>query len=592
MEDGEVESYLLSKGFQYKDKGDKFTMPCPIPGCKEKKNEHFAIWKDSGAWTCIYGGHPGDAKGNFKRLRYLLGDYVRVSPISEYMHKTYTVVEQDLCEKSALNWAFHQDTLSILESKRGITRETVSEFKIGITSDASALVYPYFENGELVKVKHIKRNEDGSKDCWFVKDAKIPLWNVDSIKGHSICAITEGEMDCMSLRQLGWEHGCVSVPKGAKDWQPEYTKALSECNEIWLYYDSDAAGRSGTERAISSLGEGRCKVAHLPFKDINECLQQGLVLSDLMNPDIITIPGTSPIGRPRKYLDELIERIGDSEYTHGIGTPFLDLDQSCRIRYGTLLSILGKTGSGKSTFATYLAYSWMARDIPVCIASFEMQKIDIVQQVLQSEVGKPYEKMTKEDIMEVYDDVAGCPLFILEIFGRAKLDELSKSIRAVRHQYGVKIFVVDSLQFIANTSSSESVSIAMETLNDLCNELKVTVVLINHPNRGMAWKSKDAELSMTDSKGGSAIEDISHAVWILDRDTETDRVFLRIDKNRIDGVIGKTFMLELDKESKTYTSHGAYTKPKIKKNTKNTELREAIQKDGMLMMHFNQGKDG
>ena len=591
MDTNEVEIYLQSKGLNFKDKGDKFTMPCPVPGCKDKKNEHFVIYKDSGAWSCMCGSHPGDPKGSFKRLKYILGDYVSVSSMADHMPRHYTQVEQDACERSCANWSIHPEMMNALNQKRGITKESIEHFRIGINGDASALVYPYFEKGKLVNVKHIKRNEDGSKDCWFVKDAKIPLWNVDSVEGKSICAITEGEMDCISLYQLGWKHACVSVPKGAKDWQPEYTSALSCCNEIWLYYDNDPAGRLGAERAVAALGD-RCKVVHLPFKDLNECLQNELSLSDVTNPDIITIPGASPISRPRKYVDQLIERIGNNEYTKGIGTPFVDLDQSCRIRYGTLLSILGKTGSGKSTFATYLAYSWMCRDIPVCIASFEMQKIDIVQQILQTEIGMPYEEMTKADIDNVYEDVSSIPLFILEIFGRAKLDELAKSIRVVRHQYGVRIFIVDSLQFIANTSSSEAVSLAMETLNDLCNELQVAIILINHPNRGVALKAKGSELSMTDSKGGSSIEDISHAVWVISRDVDTNDVFITIDKNRIDGVIGKTIKMELDMQSKVYKSFGLYTRPKIKKNEKNQELREAVQKDGMLMMHFNQGKDG
>ena len=591
VDSNEVSDYINQKQLHLRDKGDKFVGPCPIPGCKDKKNEHFVVYKDSGAWCCIYPGHPGEARGSFKRLKYLLGDYSQVTSMRALSHKEYTHVPSDAMEKPRVNMQMREDMLAALTAKRGLSRAMVEKFGIGLSADGLALVYPYSENGTLVNVKHIKRNADGTKDCWFVKDAKIPLWNVDSVAGKAICAITEGELDCVSLVQLGWDHAAVSLPTGAGGFQPEFTEALSGCNEIWLFYDNDSAGQIGVQKALSALGESRCKVVHLPFKDVNECLQNGLTLSDITHPDIITIPGTSPISRPKKYLDELLDKLGNHEYVKGIGTPFGDLDDICTIRYGTLLSILGGTGAGKSTFATYLAYAWMCEKIPVCIASFEMQKIDIVQQILQTEIEKPYADMTRGDIDDVYDDIAGMPLFILEIFGRAKLGELSKSIRTIRHQYGVRIFIIDSLQFIANTSSAESVSIAMETLNDLCNELQVCIILINHPNRGVGWKSKDADLEMTDSKGGSAIEGISHALWILKRDEETDDVFLTVAKNRINGIINKTFRMFMDPRSKIYSSSGMYTKPKLIKEKKNKSLREAIQQEGLTFVSYSQPKE-
>ena len=555
----DIESYLISKGFDPKDKGDKYVMACPIPGCSDKKNLHFVIYKSSGVWSCLHCGE----KGKFNRLKYLLGDKFQVSTMGDVAGKTFVKADSTVHLSAQENLADNPTIAESIEKARGLTYASLVEFKVGLGSDNKTLVFPFYEKGELVNVKHIKKNPDGSKECWFVVGAKIPLWNVDSIGKNTKVAVTEGELDAISLRQMGWIDAVVSVPKGAKDWQPSYTSALSGCSDIWLFYDNDPAGKDGANRAIAALGEERCKRVLTPFKDLNECLINGLTLQDVTAPDIVLTSSSNPVNKMDKYIKELRVNLLNDDYKKGLGSPFVDLNNYSKFRYGELNVILGNNGSGKTTFSTFLAYSWIAEDKPVAIASFEMRPFEIVKKVLQMETGKNYQRdITSEDVDQTTDALVNAPLYFIDIFGRASVDSISKSIRYCRHEYGIRIFILDSLQFIACTSETKSVDDAMKDLNCLANELNISIVLIVHPNRAY---TDGNTLRIEDGKGGSAIEQISHVVWILFRNKKNEKLTVTPEKNRIDGKIGKSFELYYDENNDRYTCDGMYETPRLDK---------------------------
>ena len=70
--------------------------------------------------------------------------------------------------------------------------------------------FNYWRNLELINVKY----RDAEKHFKMYKDAELIFYNLDSLKDQSMAIITEGEIDCLSLLEVGFKP-VVSVPNGA-----------------------------------------------------------------------------------------------------------------------------------------------------------------------------------------------------------------------------------------------------------------------------------------------------------------------------------------------------------------------------------------
>ncbi|HFV2381401.1 TPA: toprim domain-containing protein, partial [Escherichia coli] len=89
---------------------------------------------------------------------------------------------------------------------------------------------------------------------------------------------------CMSYAQYGIS--ALSVPfgggKGAKQQWIEFEyHNLDRFEEIFISMDVDDVGREAAREIASRLGEHRCRLVTLPYKDINECLMNGVTEDEI-----------------------------------------------------------------------------------------------------------------------------------------------------------------------------------------------------------------------------------------------------------------------------------------------------------------------
>ena len=159
---------------------------------------------------------------------------------------------------------------------RGLNEATLSAFKIAeqIQGAKTYAVFPYLREGVLVNVKYRNvaekkdmRQEGGAEPCLFG-------WHLIDPKCRTV-AITEGEIDAMSLHQCGIPALSVNAGAGNHQWLENDWDRLERFSEILIFFDSDEAGQKGARALSTRIGADRCKIVALPAKDANDYLMQG-----------------------------------------------------------------------------------------------------------------------------------------------------------------------------------------------------------------------------------------------------------------------------------------------------------------------------
>ena len=260
-----VSEYLQRKEIQYSEiknsSGIQAKMPCPKCGDKNS----FAINLETGAYQCFRQNKCG-IKGSFFDFQRLMGDepFIR----REKIYSLPSTKAERINEK-VYQWF----------GKRKISQNTVDKFPVGLSPDGQSIMFLYRKEGKLVNIKYRLMSE---KKFFSEKDCKHVLWNQDAVKGDSLY-ITEGEADTLAL----FDYGIIgtSIPSGVSNltWIENDWKFLEQFKEIYLLMDNDKAGQSSIENIVNRLGRWRCKSVLLPYKDVNECLMNGLSKEDFHN---------------------------------------------------------------------------------------------------------------------------------------------------------------------------------------------------------------------------------------------------------------------------------------------------------------------
>lgn len=164
---------------------------------------------------------------------------------------------------------------------RSIRQDTCEFFnyRIGEASGKPAqLAYYYDDNRKPIayKARFADKSFVSKGDMSNATLFGQQLWTRD---GGKMIVITEGEIDCMSVSQLQnnkWP--VVSIPNGAagakKALQRSY-EFLSKYESIILMFDMDEAGQAAAKECAELFEPAKVKIAHLPLKDANACLQAG-----------------------------------------------------------------------------------------------------------------------------------------------------------------------------------------------------------------------------------------------------------------------------------------------------------------------------
>jgi len=148
--------------------------------------------------------------------------------------------------------------------KRGLSDETINRFKLGW--DDRRYTIPIVVNGELVNIRRrkddVNRKDPGVKMLPYKSDyGTAVIFNETAIKDADNVIITEGEFDAMLLCQHGW--AAVSGTGGAGTFKPEWVPLFDSCQIVYVCYDNDLPGQSGSSKAAAFFGD-RARIVTLP----------------------------------------------------------------------------------------------------------------------------------------------------------------------------------------------------------------------------------------------------------------------------------------------------------------------------------------
>lgn len=414
--------------------------------------------------------------------------------------------------------AIRPDAMAFFES-RGLTKETVKLFKIGQERDK--ILFPYIDDEgtlTLCKTRSISAKEfaltsGGCRPILFGWQAVIP--NQRSI------VITEGELDAMSIRQLGVS--AVSVPFGGgtgqkQAWIEHEFERLERYECIFLALDMDDVGRAATAEIASRIGMERCRIVKLPEKDPNACLMAGMTSDELLKV-LAKAQSHDPdeLKTVEDFREDIIASLDPNIPEAGFKTPWHDKNGELRFRPSEVTVVAGASSHGKSEAVGHIAVDAISQGEKLCVASLEAKPKAWIRNVLFQAAGTT--KPTNEYANACLDWLAE-GLMVFDCLNTAKIDRLLEVFAYARRRYGVTFFIIDNMTTLnVALDDYEGQRVLMSRLTDFAKKYEVHLFLVVHIGKA---GGEDAPPGKNDIRGSSAITDLADTVitWWRNRKKE------------------------------------------------------------------------
>jgi twinkle protein len=449
-------------------------------------------------------------------------------------------------------------------SVRKITEETCRKFDYQVTdsyNNRPQQIANYRNSDGLVVAQKIR---DADKNFSILGDAKkMTLFGQHLWNGGRKIVITEGEIDCMSVCQVqGNKWPTVSLGQGATSGKKALIAAwdfLQQFEEIILMFDQDEVGQRAAVECAEALPVGKVKIAKLPYKDANECLQQG------EGKAIINAIWQAKDWRPDGIVssDDFRDIIGKSDSASTVDYPYKKLNDMTRgIRTG-LVTICAGSGVGKSTFIREIAYSLHNNGQTVGMLMLE----ETNKRTLQGLVGLHMEKnITIDDgvadepeIIEAYDSLLGKrPIYLFDHFGSTAVDTIVNRIQYMVKGMGCKHIFLDHVSILVSgltgqvTDERRLIDQIMTLLRKLVQELDICLFLVSHLRRPEGTKGHEngAKVQLSQLRGSHALAQLADfciGLQVNEEDPSDDQREVVLLKNRFTGEVGQADTLQYNR---------------------------------------------
>lgn len=398
-------------------------------------------------------------------------------------------------------------------SARGITEAVARRNRVGsarvyfaqLGTEADAVAFPYFRDGELVNIKF---RALASKAFTQVKGAEATAYGIDDIADTKTAIIVEGEPDKLALEVAGYRN-VISVPNGAQtggkadndaaafEWLTSAADHLDRVERVVLAGDVDERGRALEAELARRLGRERCWRARwpdsedAPCKDANEAL---LRHGDQVVRECIDAAQPFPIAGLHSaldYADDTLALYRDG-YTRGHSTGWASIDDLMTIRPGELSVVTGIPNSGKSEFIDAITvnlaerYGWR-----FALCSFENPPAEHIAKLAEKHVGRPFwdgpqQRMSEAELRSAMEWVAD-RFYLIRFDDEAPtVDAILDKARVAVMRHGVRGLVIDPYNEIehqrpANVSETEYVSQTLGKVKRFAQANDVHVWFVAHP---------------------------------------------------------------------------------------------------------------
>lgn len=560
-------------GGRFKIKGSEI-IPEVCPFCKG--GEHgdkgtFALSSDTGLYNCKRSNSCG-VQGNLQQLCKQF-DLPWEEPKKYELKKAAPkVYKKPVTETKAVN-----SEIAAYLKKRGFSQETWESRGIGESN--GRIVFPYYENGELVLVKFRAKDEKGKwKKFSMEPGGKLVFWGMDECVFDLPLFVTEGEFDALSLTECGIPNA-VSLPNGASglDCVDLCWEWLKQFKEYYIWTDNDEAGIKCRKELIKRLGTGRCRIVQSERKDANEVLYydgKDAVAACISSAQAVPLEGLKDLADLPEYDpgNDVIVRSGIPEMDDALGG-------GCRM--GEVSIWTGTNSSGKSTALGFIMLEAIEQGHRVCAYSGELPDRLFRYWVDLQAAGPQYVKQVHKDGRMFYRPDPDYVKYIRDWYrGRFYLydsqdmvtqEKILEVFEYAYQRYGCSIFMVDNLMSLAlNVGNDRDFYRKQANFVGLCKDFAakydVHIHIVAHPRKTTAGSGDSTK---ADVAGSGNITNWADNVFEVRRFTpkEIEELksregtkdlpianSLRIMKNRFGGRQDIVVMLGFDQASKRFYS--------------------------------------
>lgn len=386
----------------------------------------------------------------------------------------------NLPEKIVDWFATRQITQATLVKMR-VTSET--QFMPQVGAERQVICFNYFRDGELINVKY----RDGAKNFKMVKDAERIFYNIDGIKGMKEIYIVEGEMDCLTMVQAGYEN-TVSVPSGANkgsnnlDYMDNCAEYFESADAVYIVTDHDEPGEALAKELARRIGVEKCyRVSVAPFKDVNEQLCT-LGKVDVSNITPFPIEGIRSV---EDNWDE-VEHIRKHGLPKGwaVRGQMKDLIQ---IHPGYTTVVTGIPGHGKSEWLDQLCLQLcIDHDLRAAYFSPENKPTALhIIKLIEKVIGKSLWRASDIEIAKARKFLGNRIFWVYPPDGY-NLDNVLEKVRQAVLRHGINLYVLDpwnKLEHQYEQSETKYVSECLDKIATFNTKNNVHCFLVAHPTK-------------------------------------------------------------------------------------------------------------
>ena len=563
---GEIAAYLLPQG---KKAGSEWK----VGGVDGQPGQSLSV-RVSGAKRGVWKDFATDQGGDLLDL----WSAVRCCSVAEAMRQAaqYLGLNLAMPERPAKAYTRPQRAADVVKPKagardwllgRGLTEATLDAFKIGeqIRGGKTYAVFPSLRDGELVNAKSRNvadkrdmRQEAGAEPCLFG-------WHLIDPKARAV-VLTEGEIDAMTLHQVGQAALSCNAGAGNHQWIETDWERLQRFSDIVIAYDDDDAGRKGAQDVARRLGFERCRLATFPgYKDANEALQAGedgeffweaIKAAKPVDPAELQ-PISDYLAQVKAMFYPAPGADDDGSYPLSIGATTHDW---LRFRRGEVSVWTGINGHGKSLVLSQLTLQTAHMGARWCIFSGEMQPAMQAMRMVKQASGMD---RPSPAYIDAIGDWLRERVWVVATLGSAKLERLLEIFAYANRRYGCDQCVIDSLMMVDvpedGPGAFSAQKKAVQLIADFAKRHGVHVHLVAHPRKG---SDESREPGKMDVAGSSKITDGADnvlSVWSAKNDPDsptydasTPDGRLRLSKQRNGDVQDRSIALWLDRGSKQF----------------------------------------
>ena len=456
-------------------------MPCPecSQDRKKKTQKCFSFNVAKGAGYC---NHCEARFVEFKPYEKI--EYVRPK------WENFTDLSDDMAKK--------------FEEKRRIGQTTLRKMRISTKkiwmpqtqTEENVICFPFFVGDDLVNVKYRGSN----KSFKLESGAELIWYNYNALFNHKEIIITEGEIDCLSFIQEGFNN-CISVPNGASIGKMEYFDSsidvLDRIEKFYIAVDNDEKGILLRDELIRRLGADRCYVCTFKeYKDGNDYLianGYGSLSEVLTNAKQPTIEGVYDVA---DFTDDLLALFNDG-LKRGLITGFRPLDDLVSWETKRLAIWTGTPGSGKSEFIDEvnvrlnIAHGWK-------VAYWSPENFPMTYhyaKIYEKVIGRQFKKdKSSEDEYWLAWEYIKSNFFWINPESNTSLENIIAKFKLLVKTKGVKVCVLDPFNKIENEVEYSKQGKLLDQIINFARQYDVLFHLVAHPRK--LTKDKDGTYPM------------------------------------------------------------------------------------------------